>query len=61
MYLEDSVSGNRTAIVTDRSEGGSSLNDGEMELMLHRYKILVINIYSQFADLSLSYMKVVYN
>ncbi|XP_013178929.1 PREDICTED: lysosomal alpha-mannosidase-like isoform X2 [Papilio xuthus] len=34
IYIEDSD--NRLSVLTDRSQGGSSLNNGEIEIMLHR-------------------------
>lgn len=36
VYTQDTASGNVLSIVTDRSQGGASLRDGELELMVHR-------------------------
>lgn len=34
--IEDASNGNRVTVLNDRSQGGSSLNEGEIELMIHR-------------------------
>lgn len=34
--IEDKIKGTRVAILNDRAQGGSSLNEGSMELMIHR-------------------------
>lgn len=36
VYTQDTASGNVLSVVTDRSQGGASLRDGELELMVHR-------------------------
>ncbi|XP_033226250.1 lysosomal alpha-mannosidase-like [Belonocnema kinseyi] len=36
VYLQDSKSESKMTVLTDRSEGVTSLKDGELELMLHR-------------------------
>ena len=36
IYIEDSNSGQALAVATDRSQGGSSLQDGSIELMVNR-------------------------
>jgi hypothetical protein len=36
MYVEDAKTKSAFAVVTDRTQGGSSLRDGTMELMVHR-------------------------
>jgi len=36
IYLTDSTESNLLALVTDRSQGGTSLHDGQLELMVHR-------------------------
>ena len=35
IYIKDSA-GNQVSMLVDRSQGGSSLRDGEVELMVHR-------------------------
>jgi hypothetical protein len=36
VYLNDTVSGNRLSILIDRAEGCSSIQDGQIEVMVHR-------------------------
>ncbi|XP_055327446.1 LOW QUALITY PROTEIN: lysosomal alpha-mannosidase-like [Paramacrobiotus metropolitanus] len=36
IFLEDEEQGNRLTVLTDRPQGGSSLKDGQLELMVHR-------------------------
>lgn len=35
-YIEDKTSKNRVAVLTDRSCGGSSLQESQIEIMIHR-------------------------
>ena len=37
IYLRDEKAGNQITLMTDRSQGGSSIEDGSLELMVHRY------------------------
>lgn len=36
IVIEDEQAGVKAALITDRAQGGSSLEDGEVELMVHR-------------------------
>ncbi len=36
MFMTDSESGYRMNVLTDRAQGGGSIEDGQLELMLHR-------------------------
>ena len=36
IYIQDVTTQNQFTVITDRSHGGSSLNDGQVELMVHR-------------------------
>ena len=36
MEIRDETKGLRLAVLTDRSQGCSSINDGEIEIMIHR-------------------------
>ena len=36
MFIRDEIAGTQLTLVTDRSQGGSSIIDGSMEIMLHR-------------------------
>lgn len=36
IYIKDSVQNSQLTVLVDRSQGGSSLKDGQLELMLHR-------------------------
>ena len=36
VFITDSKSGYRMNIITDRAQGGGSIEDGELELMIHR-------------------------
>ncbi|GAB6018756.1 hypothetical protein CHUAL_000428 [Chamberlinius hualienensis] len=36
IYIKDSVKDAQFTVITDRSQGGSSIQDGDIELMLHR-------------------------
>jgi len=42
IYVQDSSM--ELSVLVDRSVGGSSLEDGQVELMLHRLVIVVIHI-----------------
>ena len=37
IYLTDSTESNLLALVTDRSQGGTSLHDGQLELMVNPF------------------------
>jgi len=36
IYMIDSKSGYRMSVITDRAQGGGSIEDGQIELMIHR-------------------------
>ena len=36
MFVKDMARGSQMTVLTDRSQGGTSMNDGEIELMVHR-------------------------
>lgn len=40
IYLKDAAKGTHLAILVDRAQGGSSLQDGQLELMVHRRMVL---------------------